>query len=194
MNQGRRFIFRNTAIRHYALGRTKSVLPQFTSPRVRTLLWVIAGVLLCSAVLAWLIHIPVYASGVGAVIDSVPLSAPEVGSARRMAIFLPERERSNVHAGQRVFCTFDKRGRPVSLTLTAVEAQISSPIAVQTRFKLTGAAAAVITKPVVTAFANLDSLPGNLPASAYAANVYSIDVEVGRMRAISLLPFILSVE
>lgn len=188
MKDGRRFIFRDTAIRHYALGRTKSTLPQFASPQARTLLWIIAGVLLCSAALAWLIRIPVYASGVGAVVDSVTLPATEVGGASRLAIFLLDTERCRVHAGQRVIWHVDKRGRPVSLTLTAVEPEISSPIAVQTRFKLRGAAAAVITKPVVTAFANLDSLPDNLPVSVSAANVYSIDVEVGRIRAISLLP------
>lgn len=190
MTDGRRLIFRDAAIRHYALGRTRSVLPQFASAPVRALLWIVAGMLLSFGLLAWLIHIPVYASGLGVVNESLAPGAAEVGEVRRMAILLPDEERSKVRVGQKVFWSFDNRGGRVRLTLMAIETEVSSPTAVYERFKLTGAAAAGITEPVVVAFVDLESLPANLPASAFAGNVYRIDVEVGRMRALSMLPFI----
>jgi len=190
MKEGHRLIFRDTAMQRYALGRTKSVLPQFASLRVRTLLWVIAGMLLSSGLLAWLIHIPVYASGLGVMIESRTPGAAEVGDVHRMAVVLPDKERSRVRVGQKVFWSFDNTGGRVRLTLTAIETQFSSRKAVYERFKITGAAAAAITEPVVVAFVNPEALPDNLPASTYAGNVYHVDVEVGTMRAILMLPFI----
>jgi hypothetical protein len=178
MKDGNRFIFRDTAIRHYALGRARAVLPQFASTRLTTLLWVLTGILFGAGVLTWFIRIPVYASGVG------------VGDGYRIAVFLPDTERFRVHVGQRAFCTFDKTGGRVGRTLIAIDSQVSSPADVHTRFKLTDAVGAEITKPVVIAFVNLEPLPGNLPASAYAGSVYRVDVEVGMIRAISLLPFV----
>lgn len=178
-------IFRDTAIRNYTQGRAKSVLPQFSRPRAIALLWILAGVLLCSGLLAWLIRIPIYASGVGIVIDSEAVTRD--GS--RLAVFLPAQELSKLRTGQKLFWSFDKTGGRVSRTLVAIDSEVSSPRSVQTRFNLIGAAAAAITKPVVVAFVNLDPTPGNLPPAALAGSVYRVDVEVGTMRAISLLPF-----
>ncbi len=178
MKDGHRFIFRDTAIRHYALGRARPVLPQFASTRLTTLLWVLAGILLGGGVLTWFIRIPVYASGVG------------IGDGQRIAVFLPDKERFRLHVGQRAFCTFDKSGGRVDRTLIAIDSQVTSPAEVHTRFNLTDRVEAEITKPVVIAFVNLEPLPGNLPAAAYAGSVYRVDVEVGTLRAISLLPFI----
>ena len=181
MKDGHRFIFRDTAIRHYALGRARPVLPRFTSPRLTTLLWVIAGMLFGCGLLAWFIRIPIYVSGVGVAI---------VEDGHRVAVFLPEKERSRIQVGQTAFCSFDETGGHTNRTLLAIESQVSSPASVQARFKLTGAVAAQITKPVVIAFVNLEPSPRDLPASAYTGSVYRVDVEVGRMRALSLLPFV----
>ena len=190
MKEGHRLIFRDTAMQRYVLCRTRSVLPQFASLRITTLLWVIAGMLLSLGLLAWLIHIPVYVSGLGVVIESPRLGAGEVGDVHRMAVVLGDKERSRVRVGQKVFWSFDNRGGRVSLTLIAIETEVSSIKAVYERFKLTGAAAAGITEPVVVAFVDPEALPDNVPASSYAGNVYRIDVEVGTMRVISMLPFI----
>jgi len=178
MKDGNRFIFRDTAIRHYALGRARPVLPQFASTRLTTLLWVLTGILLGGGLLTWFIRIPVYASGVG------------IGDGHRIAVFLPGKERSRIQVGQRAFCTFDKTGGRVGRTLIAIDSEVASPADVHARFKLTDEAAAKITKPVVIAFVNLEPLPENLPASAYVGSVYRVDVEVGTLRAVSLLPFI----
>jgi hypothetical protein len=60
---------------------------------------------------------------------------------------------------------------------------------VQRRFNLIGAGAAAITNPVAVAFVSLD-LPDHRPASTYLGSVYRVDVEIGKIRAISLLPFV----
>ena len=187
MTDGHRLIFRDVAMRHYALGRARSVLPQFAPVPITTLLWIVAAMLISLGVLAWLIHIPVYASGLGVVNESLPPGAAEAGEVRRMAVLLSDKERSKVRVGQKVFWSFDDRGGRVRCNLNAIETQVSSPAEIYERFKLTEAAAAAITHPVVVAFVNLP--PDNLPASVYAGNVYRIDVEVGRTRAISMLPF-----
>src|SRR5215212_8499453 len=177
MKDGNRFIFRDTAIRHYALRRARPVLPQFASARLTTLLWVLTGILFGCGLLTWVVRIPVYASGVG-VVDG-----------HRIAVFLPDKERFRIHVGQRVFCTLDKTGGRVGRTLIAVDSQVTSPADVHAQFKLTDGVAAEITKPVVIAFVNLEPMPGNLHASAFAGSVYRVEVEVGTMRAVSLLPF-----
>ena len=141
--------------------------------------------LLCGGLLAWLIRIPIYASGVGVVINSGAASR----DSGRLAVFLPAREISKLRTGQKLFWSLDKTGARISRTLVAIDSEVSSPLSVQTRFNLIGAASAAITKPVVVAFVNLDPIPDNLPPAALAGSVYRVEVEVGTMRAISLLPF-----
>jgi hypothetical protein len=189
MKDENRLIFRAEAIRHYMQGRDKSVLPRFTSPRVAIFLWVFAVLMLAGGLLAWLVQVPVYASGVGIVVDSTP-QAQEEAARTQLAVFLPDKELSKLHVGQRLFWSFSRTGERVSRSLVAVEPEVNSPAVVQKRFNLTGAAASVITKPVAVAFVNLDTLPRSLPASAYVGSVYRVDVEVGKMRVISLFPFI----
>ena len=188
MKDQQRSIFREKAMRHYARGRTKSVLPQIARPRVAALLWVFAALLLGCGVLAWLIRIPVYVSGVGVVINTV--SPDTVGEGRLLAVFLPEEARSKIHVGQRLFWTLDNGDKRVNSKLVAIETAASSPMAAQSRFQLPGAAAAEITKHVVIAFGQLDQLPGSLPESAYVGSVHHVDIEIGKMRAISMLPFL----
>ncbi|HKS26994.1 MAG TPA: hypothetical protein VJS44_04210 [Pyrinomonadaceae bacterium] len=182
MKEENRLIFRADAIRRYMRGRDKSVLPRFTSPRVQLFLWVLALLLLSSGFLAWMVRVPVYVTGAGVVVDSA--NEPQ------LAIFLPERDASRLRAGQKFFWSMDDKAARQPRALGSVESGVSSPVAVQKRFNLTGAAASVVTKPVAVALVNLDRPPGALPVSAYVGSVSRVDVEVGEMRAISLLPLI----
>ena|SRR5256885_8680770 len=187
MKDEKRSIFRAEAVRHYVQGRERSVLPRFASPRIVVFLWLFAGLLLCGGLLAWLIRVPVYVSGVGIVVEGIP----QAQEARpQLAVFLPDKELANLRVGQRLFWSFDRTGERLSRSLLAVEPEVSGPSLVQRRFNLTGAAASVITRPVVVAFVDLDPVPGNLPTSAYVGSVYRVDVEVGKMRVISQLPLI----
>lgn len=181
MKDQHRSIFREKAMRNYARGRMRSVLPQIAIPRVTTLLWVFASILLCGGLITWLIPIPVYVSGVGVVIKSV--SERPV-----LAVFVPEEDRSKIRVGQRLLWNFGNGSKPVSSNLIAIETEVSSPTVVQSRFQLPTATA--ITKPVVIGFGQLDQLPSNLPESDYLGSVHRVDIEIGRMRAISLLPFL----
>ena len=190
MKDQRRSIFREKAMRHYARGRSKSVLPQIARPKITALLWVFAALLLGCGVLAWLIRIPVYVSGVGVVINSVAQNTGDLGQKPLLAIFLPEEARAKIRVGQKLFWTTDKGGKRVDSKLVSIETEVSSPMVVQSRFQLPGAAAAAITKPVVVGFGQLDQLPGNLPDSAYLGTVHHVDIEIGKTRAISLLPFL----
>jgi hypothetical protein len=49
MSTAQRSIFRSEAIRHYAQGHGKSVLPRFARPRAFISLWVILGLLIMAA-------------------------------------------------------------------------------------------------------------------------------------------------
>ncbi|HEX7331902.1 MAG TPA: hypothetical protein VF290_10395 [Pyrinomonadaceae bacterium] len=190
MKDQHRFIFREKAMRHYARGRNRAVLSQIAIPRLTALLWVFVAVLLCGGLFAWLVRIPVYVSGVGVVVEPVTRNTGDNGQGAVLAVFLPEAERSKIHVGQRLFWSFDNKGKRVSSNLVAVETEVSSPMAVQSRFHLAGAAATAITKPVVVGFGSLDQVPGNLPMSAYLGSVHRVDIEIGNTRAISLVPFL----
>ena len=64
----RRSIFREDAVRRYAAGQEKTVLPQLVSPRTFTYLWVLLSLLGASSAIAWFTRIPVYASGSAVVV------------------------------------------------------------------------------------------------------------------------------
>lgn len=196
-NDGQRSIFRVEAIRRYAQGADEAVLPQFTSPRTIRLLWVMIGLLLAGGLLLWLMRIPIYASAVAVPMSTeyssyvIPVvSTSAANNQKLVAIFLPSSNLSRLRVGQRVFWNFSNTGQRVSRFIVDVQTEVISPDSLRQNFGLRGQAALEFSEPVVVAFVNLEPVPGDLPASAYAGSMYQADVEVGTRRVITLLPIV----
>jgi hypothetical protein len=174
-------------LRHYAAAQEQTVLPRFVRPRVLTYLWLLLGLLTCGAAVAWLARVPIYASGPAAV---VALSGKDGGGRIAVVAFLPPQNLARVHVGQALLLSVDATGSRLVTRIVAVDPGASSPSALQRRFALTGAAAAIVTQPAGIVLARLDAVPGHLPASAYVGSVFRADIAVGSRRVMALVPIV----
>ncbi len=190
MKDENRMIFRVEALRRYAEGRERPVLPQFTSPRTMLLLWVLLSLLLLSGLVLMMIRVPVYATGLAVVPARDALDQKKAGAAggATMVVFVPERNLPDLRIGQKVRWSFDQTSGRVATSILAIEPEVDSPADLQKRFGFSGTAAAYINGPMAVAFAHLEPAPGDRSIDKYAGSVYRVDVEIGRRRVISFLP------
>jgi hypothetical protein len=189
MKDANRWIFRADAVRRYTQSREESVLPRFVSPRTFTYLWILLGLLGVSGFVAWCVRVPVYASGLGVVVDRRG-KTNDVRDDVVMVAFLRPENRSRLRVGQTLLVQLDPAGERTRRPIIAIEPKIVSPNAVQRRFALSAGAAHVVTQPSAVAIARFEPNSTNLPASTYVGSVYPVDVEVGSRRVLSLLPLI----
>lgn len=189
MKDETRSIFRAEAVQRYTRGKDRATLPRFTPPRTALLLLALSALLLGGGAAAWYAQFPVYASGVGVVLDAAG-AAPAARGGMALALFLPAEDLPSLRAGQNLFVVINKKGDRVSGTITSVEPEVSSPDASQKRFGLNAGASAAVSRPAAVAFTSLQAPSANLPPGAYAGSVYRVDVEVGRSRLVAHLPFV----
>jgi hypothetical protein len=189
MKDANRSIFRADAVRRYTQSREESVLPRFVSPRTFSYLWILLGLLGVSGFVAWCARVPVYASGLGVVVDRRG-KTNDVRDDVVMVAFLRPENRSHLRVGQTLLVLLDPAGERTRRPIIAIEPKIVSPNAVQQRFALSAGAAHAVTQPSAVAIARFEPNPTNLPASTYVGSVYPVDVEVGSRRVLSLLPVI----
>jgi hypothetical protein len=183
----RRSAYRPEAVQRYMEGRERSVLPRFVSPRIFVCLWLLLGLLVASAVLAWFTEIPTYASGQAVIVRRSDLSAPVPDEVVAVA-FLPAEDVAHVRQGQVLFLEIDASGRRLSGEILAVEPEISSPEAVRTRFALDTTTGLAVNRPVAVVIAQLEAAPGDFPATSYVGSTYPVQVGVQSRRVLTLLP------
>jgi len=187
MKNAKHSIFRADAVRRYIEGREKSVLPRFVSPRIFIGLWFLLGLLIICGFVAWFAKVPVYASGPAVVVDWK--DRPQYIRDDVLVIaFLPPDNLSRLRVGQTMFLNTARER--LNISIISVEPDIISPDDAQRRFALSGGTAEAITRPAAVAVAPLEPTPSSLPISTYRGCVYSVDIEVGSRRVISLLPLI----
>ena len=187
MTGARRSAYRPEAVRRYMEGRERSVLPRFVSPRIFVCLWLLLGLLVASAVLAWFTEIPIYASGQAMIVrrSDLSVSAPDEIV---VAAFLPAENVAHVRQGQVLFLEIDASGRRLSGEILAVEPEISSPEAVRKRFALDTTTGLAVNRPVAVVIAQLEATPGEFPATSYVGSTYPVQVEVQSRWVLTLLP------
>jgi hypothetical protein len=189
MKDANRSIFRADAVRRYTQSREESVLPRFVSPGTFTYLWILLGLLGVSGFVAWCARVPVYASGLGVVVDRRG-KTNDVRDDVVMVAFLRPENHSRLRVGQTLLVQLEPAGERTRRPIIAIEPKIVSPNAVQQRFALSAGAAHAVAQPSAVAIARFEPNPTNLPASTYVGSVYPVDVEVGSRRVLSLLPAI----
>jgi hypothetical protein len=170
-------IFRKEAIERYAQGRDKNVLPQFVMPPVFVFLWCLLALFVSAGITAWLGQVPVYASGVGIVLD--PSSSGGTANGELTAvIFIPYSPSLHLQAGQPVNMQLGQTGPQISTAIGAVESEILSPSMVRKQFLVS------LTEPSVAITVVVGS---NL--SLYSGSpIQHAQIEVGSRRLLSLFP------
>jgi hypothetical protein len=184
-----RSIFRPEAVRRHARSKEEPVLPRFVSPCTFLCLWLLFGLLGAATVAAWALRVPTYAAlpAVIANIDSVGLeSAGRAGPA--LVVFIPTTDVARVRPGQRLLVTLD--GRQVERSIIALDASIRSPAALRQEFGLRGADGLAIPGPAATAEARLEPLSDGPDPAGYVGSVEQVQIEVGSVRLLSLLPLL----
>lgn len=194
MQDTRRAIFREAAVRRYMEGTARAVLPRLVSPHTFAYLWFLLGVLSVSSLAAWFTQVPVYASGSAVVVrwhdtlhHTMHDGTPGVDESIVVAAFFPPQHLASLQTTPNVFLSFDAIGDRFSRAIITVAPKILRPAALQQQFALN---AHSITQPAVVALVQLEPVPNNLPAAAYVGSVGHAEAAVGSQRLVSLLPLI----
>lgn len=169
-------IFRKEAIERYAQGRDKNVLPQFIMPPVFVFLWCLLILFISAGITAWLGQVPVYATGVGVVLDPSSSGSPANGEMTAV-IFIPYSPSLHLQAGQSVNLQLGQTGPQISTAVGAVDSQILSPTMVRKQFSVSVTDPSVAITVVVGAHLSL-----------YSGSSVQAQIEIGSHRLLSLFP------
>jgi hypothetical protein len=183
----RRQFFRKEALEHYARSREKDILPRSVAPPVFIFFWVLLGLLLAAAVLAWQVQVPVYADASGFIGQNGQTSALP-GDETTAVLFVPANAAAALHAGQSITVQVALTGQTFSGTIATVGSSVLTPDEARQQYALTGDLALVIRQPSVVVTLNLGSA---LPPGVFAGSSIIAQVQVGTQSLISLLPDLL---
>ena len=183
----RRQFFRKEALEHYARSREKDILPRSVAPPVFLFFWILLVLLLAATVLAWQVHVPIYADASGFIAqDGQPGALPDSGTTA--VLFVPTNSSTALRAGQSITVQVALTGQTLQGTITTVGTNVISPDGARQQYALTGDLALVITQPSVVVTLDLGAA---LPQGVFAGNSLIAQVQVGTRSVLSLLPDLL---
>jgi hypothetical protein len=189
MSTVQRAIFRPEAVQRYIQERERGVLPRFVSPPTFLCLWLLLVLLAAGACVAWHTEVPMYTSA-----PAIVVGEPQPARGSHMGItvvaFVPPEYRAHLRVGQQLFLTLPSRSTHLGGAIVSVDPDITSPSAVQRRFRLSQVAARTVLQPATVVRARFEQTPTGLPASTYMGSVYQAEIMVGSSRALSLVPLI----
>lgn len=182
-----RSFFRATALRHYTQRYDRTVLLRLGVPTVFRHLWLMIVLLVAGALwLAW-VPVPVYLTGTAIVVAQAS-AGTGVGSVQLVG-FLPADSQPLVSAGQTMLMAVERDERWLT-TIRTVEPQLASPSALIQRFGLAWPLPPDLNQPAVVVIADFPAPSASVPPTAYLGGQYTIDVQAGSRRLLSLVPFI----
>jgi hypothetical protein len=189
MNNSYRSIFRAEALRRYAQGRERAILPPIVSPRTFIVLWALLGFLISGVMLAWNTRVPMYASGQAFFVRR-PAGLAAADDAVVLVALLPPSHQAMLQVGQPLFLDLGLPNQRLRLPIIAIEHPISSPATIQQRFAIPPSAAAAITQPSAVAIARIEPFPTDLAPAAYLGSHYPVDIEIGSQCVLAFVPLI----
>ena len=113
-------IFRQSAITAYKRSREKAVVPRLISWPIIVCLWLLLGVLIATAFLAWDIQVPTYVDGSGMILARGNMIQPAFGGIVAV-VFLPPDQAAHVRVGLPVDVQIGSAGVHVRGTIANVE-------------------------------------------------------------------------
>jgi hypothetical protein len=185
-----RVIYRTDAVRQYIERSEKAVLPRLMQPRTISALWLLAGLLFIGLIMAWQTKIPRYISGKAMVIR-VPDIQAQTMERYMFVVFVDPVVQTNLKIGQKIFIYLPTGS--ISSTICRIEAQVMSPDFIRRNFNNgndESVAGLIVNHPSLVVYAQMDSMPGNLPPNTYLGSQYKAEIEIGSQQILAMLPFI----
>ncbi len=183
----RRQFFRKEALEHYARSREKDILPRSVAPPVFIIFWILLGLLLAAAGLAWQVQVPTYAAASGFIAQDGQPSAMSAGGTQAV-LFVPTNPSPTLHVGQPLTLQLALTGQTLAGTIVLVGTSVLTPDEARQQYALTGDLALVVTQPSVVVTLALGAA---LPQGVFAGNSLIAQVQVGTRSLLSLLPDLL---
>jgi hypothetical protein len=181
-------IFRPEAVRRYAEAREESVLPKFVSPRIMAALWAILMLLIFSGVAVWFTSMPVYASGLGIVVDTENKTVNiEEGTA--ILVLLPPEAQPALDEGKTILIQVNPSSKPLQRKIVTFAKDASKVNGILKEFDLDNHPAVAKVQPAAVAIVQLEDMEGNVLTNDYIGTIFRADIQVGSRRIASLLPF-----
>lgn len=175
-----RSIFRSEAVRRHARSREEAVLPRFVSPYTFLCLWLLLALLGSGTVAAWVLRTPSYATLPAVITNVHGVSGPA------LLVFVPPTDVARVRPGQRMLVALD--GRQMEGSIVALDPVIRSPAALRREYRLGGTEGLAVPGPCGTAIAGLEPLSHGAHPAGYLGSIEQVEIEVGSVRLLSLLP------
>ena len=188
--QEREGVFRAAAVERYRARRDVVAATWLRLPRAPLALWLLMTLLVVGVGAAWVVRLPIYASGVAVVLDR---SAAGSGQSDGVVVaaLLPGENLASLRPGQPLYLQLGPDGQRLRRTVDAVDAEVVSPDALPARLSLgplSKGVVIVLGGPVAVARARLEPLPPPLAASSYVGSVLPVQIEVGTRRVVALIP------
>ena len=181
-----RRIFRPAALQRYNENLGKIVLPRYASPPWPAVLAALAALLIIATAILWSVQTPVYAGGPGVVVQAPQGFAGE--SEPVLAVFFAPELGSRLRVGQRALVEIPGL-KPAGLAIgedhsvAAVQREVLAPAALRGRYRLDSSTGLLVAGPTVVALIRLDA-----PAEVFLGSVGEVQIEVGTVRGLALLP------
>lgn len=182
-------IFRAAALRHYVRRSGKSVYLKLPSSRAFIFLWLLCGLLSAGGLmLSRFIELPVYATGVGVVIERADEPADSTHMLQLRLCFPPE-ELRQLRPGQRVFLHLhEKGGETMRGTLHALGRQTSPPRPAMQDCGPSSGTGSVESEAAALILRPSESWPEPALPSVTPGNRAEVRVETGSRRLTSMIP------
>lgn len=177
----RRHIFREQAIQHYVQRREKDVLPRFVMPPTFLFLWILLGLCLVGAWLAWNIQFPVYTSAVGMI-----TKGGQDGRSTAVLFAAPGQLHA-IHAGQQIQLSLVSSGPFFNAAIASVGSTLLSPVEARKQYRLDGPLGLMVTQPSVVIVVTFAA--GSSTVSDEGSLVQG-RIQVGSQRVLSMIPLI----
>ncbi|MBO0780661.1 MAG: hypothetical protein J2P37_17710 [Ktedonobacteraceae bacterium] len=175
MNNHRRSIFRESAMREYAQKREKDILPYTIAPPVFAYCWLMLALLLLLAVLTWSIEFPTYVTAPGTVLQAGTQKNSEA------VIFFPSSNAARLHVGTPIQVQIGK-GPRVHSSVARIDAPSISPDEARKRYALDNSTAQGLNGPTVAIIVQLSS---SVPARSFAGSPVSGQLQTSTRSVIS---------
>lgn len=182
----KRKLFRTQALKHYAQNRQKDILPQFISPPVFLLLWILLGIVVAAVVFAWQEQVPTYINNVQGIVF-----VDQSGSTATVLLFVPPDQPGSIAVGDPISLQIPVTQQKLTSMITFVNSSPITADVADTQYNLMGDALLASKQPsIVIVVVHFNLTPQQI---TLVSNGLDIDaqVQVGSSPLLLSLPGLL---
>ncbi len=180
----RHAIFREKALKHYAEGRKKDVLPHFSSLSAAFFAWMLLASLIVTGLVAWWGQVPIFLQGSGIVLANGSQAGTLPGGANAVAFFEPD-QAASLRAGETAQVQL-VGGSSEHITGTIVQV-LPETTSVGTALAHYGLSLSNTAIPSQHVAVSLLKLQPDFPAASYAGSIVVVEANVGTQSLFSAL-------